>query len=399
MTNQNIPKLRFKGFKGEWDERKIGNLVSIYDGTHQTPNYVKEGISFYSVEHLTANNFSNTKFISESVFEKENKRVSIEKGDILMTRIGDIGTARIIDWDVKASFYVSLALIKKSEKINSYFLSQYISTSFFQKELWKRTIHVAFPKKINLGEINECLLSITSTQEQQKIAGFLSKVDEWIGNLREQKENLEKYKKGMMQKIFAQKIKFKDENGKEFEEWKNKRLGDVTKLFSSRNNNLVKANVYSVTNTKGFVLQTDQFERVIAGNNLTGYKIIKKNDFAYNPARINVGSIAHFTDEIGIISSLYVCFRTTEELNDSYLEYFLKLSKTKFYFNVYGEGGVRIYLWYPLFSKIKINVPSLKEQQKIAEFLTSIDKLIDLKQEQIAKAEEWKKGLMQGLFV
>lgn len=94
-------------------------VSKIYDGTHQTPKYIKQGIHFYSVEYLTANKFSNTKFIAENVFKKENKRVSLGKGDILMTRIGDIGTARLIDLDVKASFYVSLALIKKmSWKIN-----------------------------------------------------------------------------------------------------------------------------------------------------------------------------------------------------------------------------------------------------------------------------------------
>ena len=187
----------------EWEEKRLGDLVRIYDGTHQTPNYVKEGVPFYSVEHLTANDFSNTKFIAENVFEKENKRISLERDDILMTRIGDIGTARLIDWDVKASFYVSLALIKKSKKIRSNFVSQYINFSNFQKELWRRTIHVAFPKKINLGEISECKLVVPSLPEQQKIAEFLTSLDNLIKSKQQQITQAESWKKGLMQGLFV----------------------------------------------------------------------------------------------------------------------------------------------------------------------------------------------------
>ena len=200
---QKIPKLRFPGFFGGWEEKKLGNLTRIYDGTHQTPNYVKEGIPFYSVEHITANDFSDTKFVAVSIFEKENKKVKLEKNDILMTRIGDIGTARLIDWSVKASFYVSLALIKRNEKINSLFLSKYIGSSNFKKELWKRTIHVAFPKKINLGEIGEYRLVVPGVLEQQKIADFLTSIDKLIESKQQQITQAEQWKRGLMQGLFV----------------------------------------------------------------------------------------------------------------------------------------------------------------------------------------------------
>jgi type I restriction enzyme S subunit len=144
-------KLRFKDDNGNefpnWEIKKLKDVSKIYDGTHQTPNYVDNGIPFYSVEQVTANQFDNTKYISEEVYEKENKRVKLQRGDILMTRIGSVGVAKYINWDVNASFYVSLALIKKSNKVNNEYLSHFINSLFFQSELWKRTIHVAFPKK------------------------------------------------------------------------------------------------------------------------------------------------------------------------------------------------------------------------------------------------------------
>ena len=96
----------------DWSRINLRDIARIYDGTHQTPNYVESGVPFYSVEHVTSGNFDDTKLISEEVFAAESRRVVVEKGDILMTRIGDVGNAKYIDWNVRASFYVSLALLK-----------------------------------------------------------------------------------------------------------------------------------------------------------------------------------------------------------------------------------------------------------------------------------------------
>lgn len=200
-------KIRFKDDAGDyfsdWEKKELGKVCKVFDGTHMTPDYKDKGIPFYSVEHLTANNFTETKFISEEVFEKENNRVKLEKGDILMTRIGDIGTSKYISWSVKASFYVSLALIKQSSLINALFLNQYISSSAFQHELHKRTIHVAFPKKINLGEISNCEIVVPSPQEQQKIADFLTAIDKKIDLVNKQLEKTKTFKKGLLQKMFV----------------------------------------------------------------------------------------------------------------------------------------------------------------------------------------------------
>jgi type I restriction enzyme S subunit len=154
-----------------------------------------------------------------------------------------------------------------------------------------------------------------------------------------------------------------------------------------------------VTNSKGFVLQEDHFDSKIAGNDSVNHKIVKSGDFAYNPARINVGSIGYFSGEIAIISSLYVCFRTKKSVRDDFFRYLLQLDRTKYQITTFGEGGVRIYLWYELFSLIKCELPCLEEQQKIADFLSAIDKKIELCEKQIADTEKFKKGLLQQMFV
>jgi type I restriction enzyme, S subunit len=201
-------KKRLPGFEEKWMAVKLGDISKIYDGTHQTPKYVESGIPFYSVEHITANQFSSTKFISEDVYRKEIKRAKIERGDILMTRIGNIGTARFINWNVQASFYVTLALIKVFETINPQFLTHAINSDEFQREIWSKTIHVAFPNKINLGDINKCRITIPkSPREQAAIAQVLTTADGEIEALQKKKQLLEDQKTYLLNHLVTGKIR------------------------------------------------------------------------------------------------------------------------------------------------------------------------------------------------
>ena len=209
LQNLMTTRCRLDGFRSDWKLVCLKSVTSIFDGTHMTPDYQESGIPFYSVEHVTNDDFDNTKFISRSVFETENRRVKIEKGDILMTRIGDIGTPKHVTWDVEASFYVSLALIKHSSHFDSEFLTQYIRSNAFQRELNKRTIHVAFPKKINLGEIGECHVLLPELGEQKQIAAILSEADKAIKASNDAKLLVQSQKQALMQKLLTGKIRVK----------------------------------------------------------------------------------------------------------------------------------------------------------------------------------------------
>ena len=197
-------EIRFKADDGseypEWEEKKLLEIATIYDGTHQTPNYVEQGIPFVSVENIK-NLYKTNKYITEA-FEKEFK-IYPEKGDILMTRIGDIGTASLVSRNMKIAYYVSLALLKPQENILADYLVQYISNTCFQKELWKRTLHIAFPKKINKGEIGECKVKAPCLEEQQKIADCLSAMDRKIEAEKKILKDWKELKKALLQQMFV----------------------------------------------------------------------------------------------------------------------------------------------------------------------------------------------------
>ena len=179
-------------------------------------------------------------------------------------------------------------------------------------------------------------------------------------------------------------------------EWERCSLGEITTNFSRRNKEEVRYPMFSVTNNRGFVPQSEQFEdREMVGEDIKAYKIIHKNDFAYNPARINVGSIAKYNgNEPCMISSLYVCFTADKRLDNEWLIQLLKTPKMNFYYNINGEGGVRVYLFYPNFARIKTAFPSLQEQQKISSFLALLDERIATQIKIIEKLESLIRGLI-----
>ena len=184
-------------------------------------------------------------------------------------------------------------------------------------------------------------------------------------------------------------------------EWEKCILGDITENFNLRNKDKIQYPMFSVTNDRGFVPQSEQFEgRDMVGEDIKAYKIIHTNDFAYNPARINVGSIAMYTGEKPcMISSLYVCFKTTKEVNNEWLMQLLKTPKMNYYYNVNGEGGVRVYLFYPNFARIRMSIPKIEEQKKIAKLLNLIDERIATQNKIIDKLKSLIKGISKQLLM
>lgn len=160
-----------------WEQRKLGDVAAVYDGVHQTPDYQDEGVMFLSVENIAT--LTSQKFISREAFAKDYP-VYPKHGDVLMTRIGDIGTSNVVETDDKLAFYVSLALLKPFD-VDSYYLDKSLQSPSAKEELYRRTLHIAFPKKINKNQIAEVMLPIPrSRQEQEQIGALFRDLDSLI---------------------------------------------------------------------------------------------------------------------------------------------------------------------------------------------------------------------------
>lgn len=196
---ETVPEIRFKGFTGDWKKRKLGDIVGIYDGIHQTPNYQDSGIMFLSVENIAT--LQSSKYISEEDFKRDYK-VYPQENDILMTRIGDVGTTNVVTDNGLKAYYVSLALLKY-RKTNPYFLSNAIQSDFVQEGLANRTLKTAIPMKINKDEIgNVDVMLPISSNEQAKIGTYFRNLDNLITLHQNKIEKLKNIKKSCLEKMF-----------------------------------------------------------------------------------------------------------------------------------------------------------------------------------------------------
>ena len=198
-------RTRLNDHSTEWEEVPLSEICKVYDGTHQTPKYTLQGIRFVSVENIM-DLYSSNKYISQAAYESDFKAYP-EKGDILMTRIGDIGTPCVVNRDEPLAYYVSLALFKNIT-INSYFLNYYIMSSGFQRELDDRSLHHATPKKINKGEIGKCKVKYPKdADEQAAIANILRSMDEEIEALEIERDKMIQIREGAMDDLLTGRVR------------------------------------------------------------------------------------------------------------------------------------------------------------------------------------------------
>lgn len=197
---KNIPEIRFSGFTETWEQRKLGEIVGIYDGVHQTPKYQDGGIMFLSVENIAT--LQSSKYISEDDFKRDYK-VYPQENDILMTRIGDVGTTNVITDNSLKAYYVSLALLKY-KSTNPYFLSNAIQSDYVKNGLANRTLKTAIPMKINKDEIGKVDVMLpTSVKEQTKIGTYFRNLDYLITLHQREVEKLKNIKKSCLEKMFV----------------------------------------------------------------------------------------------------------------------------------------------------------------------------------------------------
>ena len=384
----NIPKLRFKEFNDEYKSIKLKDVSEIYDGTHETPNYVEKGVKFVSVENIS-NLLDTTKFIPESDYNKY--KIKPKYNDVFMTRIGDIGTSSIYKSDEKLAYYVSLALLRTKDNhiLIPDYLNQYIKNNSFQKELYNRTIHVAFPKKINTGEIGECSINLCSDKEQLKVSNFLSLLDKKIELQTKKIEDLKLFKKGFIE------FEFSNSN---YNEINLKEILKERKAYSEKS-----LEFPHVTLSKdGIYDKTDRYNRdFLVKSDDKKYKITYLNDLCYNPANLKFGVICLNEYGSAIFSPIYVTFAIKNIANPKYIKYYVTRNNFINAIRKYEQGTVyeRMAVAPEDFLKFSIKLPNIEIQNKFVDKLSKLDQKIELENLKLSRYIKLKKGLMQNMFV
>lgn len=225
LTPEDQPAV--KTLPAGWTVEPLSEVCQeIVDGTHYTPTYVDTGVPFFSVETLTSDDFRNTKFISPRDHEDLARRCRLKRGDILLTRIGSLGVTKLIDWDVEASIYVSLALLRPNAKVSSRYLYAYTQGNGFVTDLEARSLLNASPKKINLGDIGGIPIPIPPPEEQDAIADAVLDAQAAIAALKRLIDKKRAAKQGASQLLLTGTARLQGFDGP----WTERRLAELADI-------------------------------------------------------------------------------------------------------------------------------------------------------------------------
>ena len=403
----NTPKIRFKGFEDHWEQRKLGEVVGIYDGVHQTPQYQDSGIMFLSVENITT--LKSEKYISEEAFERDYK-VYPQKGDILMTRIGDVGTTNVVQTTGKVAFYVSLALLKPKE-INSYFLSNAMKTSVFQKGLRERTLVTAIPQKINKDEIGRVNVFITNNaEEQKKIEDYFTALDHLITLHQRKCDETKQLKKFMLQNMFPKngeknpEIRFEGFT----DDWEQRKLRENLSFLKDGTHGTHKdvedgPLLLSAKNIKNGTVQWDESDRRISEDEFKSIHAnfkLKEGDVLLTIVG-SIGETAILNNSEGITFQRSVAFlRPASKIISEFLYSEIQGYKFQKELNERKSTSAQPGIYLSDLGEIPISYPiNMDEQVAIGHYFTNIDHLITLHQRKCCELKKLKQYMANHMFV
>jgi type I restriction enzyme S subunit len=429
-----LPKLRFKEFEGEWEHKKLGEISKIERGRfsprpRNNPIYYNGLIPFVQTSDVVNSKGRIIKY-TQTLNEKGLKvSKKFKKGSILITIAANIGYAGVLEIDMACPD--SLIGITCKESIYNYFLNyifeieqpkmDYLAVAAAQKNInidFLKPYKICFPKKI---------------EEQQKIAAFLTAIDTKIQQLTSKKQLLENYKKGAMQQLFRQQLRFKpdviarasselviasqslrgtkqtqaiSQNETEFPDWEEKKLGEIAKFLKGKG--LPKSELLDNGHYKCihygelFTKYKETIKRIISRTNINSNRILsKENDILMPTSDVTPNGLATASclnkNNIIIGGDVLIIRQEEKKLDGVYFSYLISSNKKGVMRLV--SGSTVYHLYGSDMKTLKIKIPYLQEQQKIATYLSAIDKKIENVQTQIEKTEAFKKGLLQQMFV
>lgn len=394
------PKLRFPEFEEKWNSIKLGDLMTFKNGVNASKENYGFGYKFINVLDIINNNIiTNDIIIGEvSITEKEFEKNIVQYGDILFQRSSEtreeVGQSNVYLDETPATFGGFVIRGKSISEYNSLYLHYLLKTSKARLEI---TTKSGGSTRFNVGQetLSNVVIKISpSLPEQQKIADYLSTIDTKINLLEEKKAQLALYKKAMMQKLFSQEIRFKPtechtelvevESVEVYPEWEEKRLGEVCQKTSSNlSANQIEDNhgIYKLYGAVGLIQMVDFYQE-----DKPYISIVKDG--------AGVGRVLLCDEYSSVLGTLDKI--SPKDSNNLIFIYYLLLNLD---FTKYVTGSTIPHIYFKDYSKEKLCIPSLLEQQKIADFLSAIDESIEKVNEQIMQTQSFKKAMLQQMFV
>lgn len=379
---RNVPKLRFKGFSDEWESKRLGDFIE--ERSEKTED--KENYPLYSLTIENGVVPKSDRYEREFLVKKEGNFKIVQPNDFVYNPMNlRFGALAVYKGKIPVSVSGYYNVFNFNGESVSQFWSNYLKTDrMFYLYNTIATGSLEEKKRVHYSQFKELNLKMPKKEEQEKISNFLTKVDKIIEKQEEKVTELEKYKKGMMQKIFSQEIRFKDENGGEYPEWEKKHLGNLVERVVRKNKGNVTKRPLTISAQYGLVDQEEFFNKVVASANLEGYYLLNKGEFAYNKSYSNgypFGAIKRLDRyENGAVSTLYICFIPKEDVDSNYLVQYFESDMWHKEVSMIAVEGARnhglLNISVTDFFETIHRIPCLEEQSKIANFLSKIDLVV-----------------------
>ena len=392
-----VPKLRFKEFDGNWYSNKIGEISECIVPGRNKPKKFNGDIPWVTTPDLQGNIYvSDTKsdsYISEDEAKNVGSKI-VPVNSVIMSCVGDLGLFAINKKRIVINQQLH-AFLLDNNKYDSLFILNALSKN--KNYIDKVATKTALPY-LNKDNCNSIPLYLSTFQEQTKIASFLSAVDEKISQLSQKHELLSQYKQGMMQKLFSQQIRFKADDGSAFGEWEEKQLGEIIKFVNGKGheNDVDSDGSYTLINSK-----------FLSTNGSVTKKVNKCNQKVMNDSLVMV--MSDVPNGKALAKVMYIQDGSNFALNqrigmfifhkDHYPKFFQYQLNRHQYYLAFDSGVGQTNLKKEDVLNCPILVPCIEEQTTIANFLSAIDQKIEVVTQQIEQAKQWKKGLLQQMFV
>ncbi len=391
--NNNIPKLRFPDFSGEWEENKLGEICKIQTGNKDTQNKVENGLYPFFVRS------NNVERINSYSFD----------GEAILTSGDGVGVGKNYHYIIGKFDYHQRVYCLNT--FNTNIVGKYIFY-VFSENFQKRVIKLSAKNSVDSVRrdfITDMKISLPTLPEQTKIATFLTAIDEKIQHLSKKKALLQQYKKGVMHKIFNQEIRFKDENGNNYPDWEEKKLGEIGEF---------KNGVNKSRQDFGFGFPFINLMDVFGKSTISNLKLdlvnvnekelklyeLKKGDVLFirsSVKREGVGETSLVLEDLKntVFSGFLIRFRDEKiKFEIGFKKYCFSTKKFRENLLSFSTTSANTNINQESLNELSISFPTLPEQTKIATFLTSIDEKIDFLIKQLENTQQYKKGLLQQMF-